>query len=292
MPSATMVKDKEKQGSLKKGKDDPRTKIRSKAFSRWFSRYRKDVMVMSQAEFGNYMQQFIIYLLKLDGTNLTAKDRFSAQERLRGELTEMARGFEIEQRYSDSKVNEAWTKLFLLFCMTGSVDSDYNVFDYLDTNDDGKLPKNAWTRKEIPLIVASKAPSADSRKKVEAIESKTIPTKENRMESETTISDLLSKYVREQMTLRGITQDGVLRSLVDQMNEDGQNFVRMELELIINKISESSYLGQIRSIVKQLAKLEVLKKENGDPYSVAELLATPLGFEPIREDSHRSLRSR
>lgn len=289
MPLATMVKESQKQGAQKE--KDNRAKIRAKAFSRWFSRYRKDVMAMSQAEFGNYMQQFILYLLKLSDTNLTDKDRLSAQGRLRGELTEMARGFEIESRYSDSKINEAWTKLFLLFCITGDVCSTYNIFDYLDTNDDGQLPKEAWIRKEIPLIAASKAPSADSQRMVEAIESTKTITKENLMKSETTISDLLCKYVREQITLRGITQEGVLRSLVDQMNEDGQNFVRMELELILNKIPDSSYLGQVKSIVKQLAKLGILIKEDGTPYSVAELLATPLGFEPIKEDSHRSLRS-
>ena len=281
-----VVEQKQGKGSAKKSKDDPKTRIRAKAFSRWFARYRKDVMVMSQAEFGNYMQQFIIYLLKLEGTNLTSKDKASAQERLRGELTEMARGFEVEFRYSDSKINEAWTKLFLLFCMTGRIDSNYNLFDYLDTNDDSKLPKNAWVRKEIPLILVNKAPSAQSsQKEVRASESKTS-TKNTRMElSETaTISDLLAKYVREQMTERGITQSSVLRSLTDQMSESGEWFGVIELELILNKISETSYIGQVRSIVKCLAELKALTKEDGSPYSVAELLATPLGFEPIKED--------
>ena len=61
MPVLTMVvEQKQGKSSAKKSKDDPKTRIRAKAFSRWFARYRKDVMVMSQAEFGNYIQQFII----------------------------------------------------------------------------------------------------------------------------------------------------------------------------------------------------------------------------------------
>lgn len=269
--------------------------IRAKAFSRWFSRYRKDVMMMSQDEFGNYMKQFIIYLLKLPNTNLTDRDRESAQERLRGKLTEMARGFEIELRYSDSKVNETWTRLFLLFCITGNVGSDYNLFDYLNTNDDGRLPRNAWDRKEIPLIVASTVSSVQgSRMAVEALESvKAISASKKTMESsETTISQLLMNYVRQEMQQRGVTQDSVLRSLVDQMNEEGEDFVRMELELVLNGIDNSSYFGRVKNIVERLAEMEILLKSDGSPYLVAEVLSLPLGFELITEETQRPLRSR
>lgn len=297
MPSAIMESTRKEQRLVKnKGNDDPVAITRAKAFSRWFSRYRKDVMMMSQAEFGNYMKQFIIYLLKLPNTNLTERDKESAQDRLRGELTEMARGFEIESRYSDSKVNETWTKLFLLFCITGDVASSYNLFDYLNTNDDGRLPKNAWSRKEIPLIVASTAPSVQgSRMEVETSEplkAKSTSEKKSMRSSETTISGLLSAYVREEMQNSGTTQDSVIRSLADLMSESGETFVRVELEEILNRINNSFRFGRIRSIVKRLAQLEVFLKSDSSPYSVAELLSLPLGFELVTEENQRPLRSK
>jgi hypothetical protein len=275
--------------------DGARNQNRAKAFSRWFLRYRKDVMTMSQAEFGNYMKQFIIYLLKLEGTNLTERDRESAQGRLRGELTEMARGFEIESRYSDSKMNESWTKLFLVFCITGDIYSNYNPFDYLDTNDDGQLPKNAWVRKDIPLIaINTPSPTQGLRERAQIPETKRTKSVNTQqpMTTNTTISDLLRVYVRKEIVQRGTTQDSVLRSLADEMNEDGADFVRMELELILNAIDNSSYFGRVRSMVKRFGEMEIFLKGDETPYSVAELLSMPLGFEFIEEESRKPQRSR
>ena len=290
MSVATISKVQTQQGTDKKA-------LMAIAFSRWSNRYREDVMVMSQAKYGNYMQQFISYVLGEPDILITERDRAKAQARLEGELTEMARGFEVESRYSDSKINETWLRHFVVFCMTGDIHSSYNIFDYLDTNENGRLPSNVWDRKEIPSAIARKGSSNDDlRKRVEALESQVATLSRKKMEpheeSSETISGMFSDYVRLQMNERGTNRESVLRSLIDLMNEDCEDFVRIELELILDRINASSYCGQVRAILERLIEMGVFLKKDSKPYLMPELLSKPLGFELIKENNQKPLRSR
>ena len=146
------------------------------AFICWVKKYRIDTMGMSFEAFGNYLTRFIEYLLRHYGDLLTDGDRKKAEERLKGKLTEMVRGFEVESRYSEKAMNEAWRKLFMLFCITGDIESDFNIYDYLNSGDIGILPNNTWDRKEIPLIPptrkqGSSGYEADLRRRTETLES-------------------------------------------------------------------------------------------------------------------------
>lgn len=101
---------------------------------------------------------------------------------------------------------------------------------------------------------------------------------------EVTVSSLLSDYVRGEMSDRGIERASILNSLANKMNEYGANFVRMELEMIVDRVDNSCYFGRVRAIVKRISELEILLREDGKPYTVSELLAMPLGFDLIQED--------
>ncbi|NMF58653.1 hypothetical protein [Pseudanabaena yagii] len=114
-------------------KFDDQKGVQAQTFVYWSKRYRKDVLQMSFESFGNYLTSFIKYLLLKYGNLLTEKDRKKCEERLDGELTEMVRCFEVEERYSERSMNQAWRKYFMLFCITGKVESDFDLFSYLNT---------------------------------------------------------------------------------------------------------------------------------------------------------------
>ena len=76
------------------------------------------------------------------------------------------------------------------------------------------------------------------------------------------------------------------------MNEDGEDFVRIELELILDRINASSYCGQVRAILERLIEMGVFLKKDSKPYLLPELLSKPLGFELIKENNQKPLRSR
>lgn len=274
--------------------------IQARAFVYWARRYRQDVLDMSFGDFGNYLTSFIQYLLKNYGDLLTEKDREKCKERLKGRLTEMVRGFEQEDRYSDRSMNEAWRKFFMLFCITGNVESDFDIFSYLNTGDRSLLPKNTWTRKEIPFGRAKNAQGASGDSylamRVEALEKQLavlVTGNCKRMTEtppQTTFSALLADYVKKEMSDRAVTRDSVLIGLISKMNEQGGHFMRPELEFILDRADEMFYMGRLKAIIKRIAELTILLKEDEKPYSLSELLAMPLGFQVIQEE--QSQRSR
>lgn len=278
---------------INEGRVIDKKSVQAKAFTGWAKRYRRDVLCMSYEAFGNYLAAFIKYLVYNYGELLTEKDVSECQERLSGKLTEMVRGFESEDRYSEKTMNKVWRRYFVLFCMTGDVRSTFNIFDYLDTGEMKLLPPEAWTRKEIPILSERKekrqGASEDNnlKERIEALESQLaalLGGAKHVETSEKTIAFLLSEYIRGQMQDRGVERSAILNTLVARLNEQGANFVRMELELILDRVDNFCYLGRIRTILKRVSALEILLKEDGKPYTFAEMSAMPLGFDLIQED--------
>jgi hypothetical protein len=294
MPTATITKGKNIT-SFKKAQEEAEAQEKASTramhtaspkyrdnLSRWLNRLQKaDAFNKRDRSFGEYIESFLDYYEQSTGKKTNARDGNKNGYAYRWKRAATNPNFQkLDQ-------DSSWEIKFIEFCITGELDSNFNVTEFFDNSDVALLPLSAWRLKNIPQSVSQTIAKDSLSQQIARMELQLAQLEKKNTLSQQRITQL-EKTIKMTQGLEKTSFSQLLEDWVKLEAQRSQLPIEIIIDHLTNRLGGAASSTEIKDIIygtypiaearlkhyaMWVASLGILTDATGRAYTGKELIA-------------------